>query len=255
MSGFEDPLYNPQYYSIAPSHPGPDDSHYAYNHHHEHGDPTTGMTSSWMGYPQSDVHDLGGQFQNLYSTAYSHAQEEPAMFGTGGPSTTTNTMYPAHGYSIQGSNIEGQFPNVDLSYDDSWSGVGTPMPMGLDATNPFAYNVSSAYPMPLPLTSPMGLNPQAAVSTSFPTQNPVQNTYWGMDQFHSTRQQDQTVAQGQQLQDSQIYSQLYARTVAPTAAASNRSLQPRVIQPKKQSPLTGGFCSSPVPTYMNLGPS
>lgn len=253
MSGFEDSLYDPQYYSIAPSHRGPDDSHYVHTHHHGHGDPTATMASSLMGYPQSDVHDLGGQFQNLYSTAYSHAQEEPAMFGAGGPSV--NPMHPVHGYSMQSSNIDGSLPNVDFSYDDSWSGAGTSMPMGLDVHNPFAYNISNAYPMPLPLTSPMGLNPQSAYSTSFPTQSPVQNTYWGLDHFHSTPQQDETVAQGQQLQDSQIYSQPYAPTAAPTAAASNRSLQPRAIQPKRQSPLTGGFCSSPVPTYMNLGPS
>lgn len=236
MSGFHDSFYHPQYYPVPATQSDADDSQPV---HDAQGNPM--VPPSFMNYPQPGPYDLG-HYQNVYG----QTSQDPDLFasGTGAALTPTHAndlqvqRQPA-GYSMRGEPNPGHrlSNNVNLSSYSSWPGVGVPMDIGSHGANLFPYDVSNAYFMPSSLTSQsMGLNDDSSYPT-FPTHNthtPAQNTYWGVGHYQEAPRPDQAVVQGQG-QDSDRYLQSYA-----PPATSQRTLQPRAIQPKPQSPFTGG---------------
>lgn len=233
MSGFDD-FYHPQYYSLPASNRDHDDPQ---NVQDTGGDLV--VTSSLMEYSQSGAYDFG-HYQNAYDQS-----QAPSVFRDGTPTTSTsiNTGHPTHAnqlqtqnqqsshhvdYPVQGSNLEGRLSNVNISYDP-WSGAENPMLMNTHAGSAFPYDFANTYSKPPQFTSQnMDLNPRSTYST-LPAQTPAQNTYWGVDGYRAP-QQDEPVSQGQ-YQNPQVYLQTYA---------PRRTLQPRAIQPKKQS-VQGGY--------------
>lgn len=250
MSGFNDTFYHPQYYSLEASDRDPDDSQHVQG---SNGDPA--VAPSLMGYSQSGAYDFG-QYQNIYNQS-----QEPSVFRDGTPNAnipSNITTHPANanqlqtshhqhhhhhgGYTMQGSSLEGRLSNVNISYDP-WSSAEVPMFMDSHANSDFSYGLSNAYPMPSQLASQhMSLNSHSAYPT-LQTHTQTQSTYWNVDDYRVTPQHEHPVAQGQ-VQSSQSYSQSYT---------SQRTLQPRAIQPKRQPSFQGGFILLLL-TYLDPGP-
>lgn len=233
MSGFHDSFYRPQYYPIPAAQDRQDDSQPV---HDPQGNSM--VPPSFMNYPQPDPYDLG-HYQNVYD----QSSQDPDLFasGTGAalPPTHANDLQVHHqpaGYPMRGDqNPEQRLSNdVNLSSYNQWSDVGASMDMGSHGGNLFSYDVSSTYSLPSSLTSQsMGLSDHPSYST-FPTHSPAENTYWGMGHYQEAPRQDHAVV-SRQAPDYQRYPQPYA-----PHATSQRTLQPRAIQPKPQSTFTGG---------------
>ncbi|XHG09217.1 hypothetical protein AWENTII_012293 [Aspergillus wentii] len=263
-SGFDGSLYASQY-PMAPSNRPSGDSQSSHDHHAQMRAPP------YMPYPPQPSNNHGdvGHF------AFHHPSHEPTMLSSSASGSVLPVSSHADELHLQVSapmgagDPQARMVSDVMSYDPL-SGVGTSMPMGMDAGNAFAYQVSSAYPPSTTAGLEHNLHRRQHTSiqsqtlsldhstySNLPAQPPFQDTYWpphhtphgftihsetankpsSSEYTHSVPPQNQGGMQ-RQPQDPQSFPQSYA------SAPSQRSLQPRAIQPKRPSLVKGTSSSS-----------